>query len=239
MAAAVGVEPTNAWFRARCLAVWRRRSWQTARGSNPSLWIESPLTSPEVERFNWRKRGRVERPRPFAQLARFSRPVPSPHRFALPWFGGRCADRTRVPARRRLAPLAKECLAARPTYRDILVARVGIEPTGSMTRAYEARPLPLRSIAQQPGGERRRVSYEAPTSLLQAALRYCGFPSNGAVGRSCICTRLRARVSETRVSAVSPRRRDWCLRPELHEHALRRHGLSVLRLLFRHGDYLG
>src|SRR5882724_8005435 len=32
--------------------------------------------------------------------------------------------------------------------RSVLVARVGIEPTESWTRAYEARPLPLRFIAQ-------------------------------------------------------------------------------------------
>ena len=87
-----------------------------------------------------------------------------------------------------------------------LVARVGIEPTGSMTRAYEARPLPLRSIAQQPWW--RTSVARRPRAACKAALRSCGFPSNGAVGRSCICTRLRARVSETRVSAVSPRRRD-------------------------------
>ncbi len=53
--------------------------WQTARGSNPSLWIESPLTSPEVERFMVAEAGSSRTPKATSpQLTPFSRRAPSP-----------------------------------------------------------------------------------------------------------------------------------------------------------------
>lgn len=66
LAAAVGVEPTNAWFRARCLgplgdaASFGKPHGDRTRLTRLKVWGPHQKSSGS----SWRKRGRVERPRP-------------------------------------------------------------------------------------------------------------------------------------------------------------------------------
>ncbi len=85
LAAAVGVEPTMPGSEPGALGLLATPQFesigfgQTARGSNPSLWIESPLTSPEVERFRVAEAGSSRTPKAaLPQLTPFSRRAPSP-----------------------------------------------------------------------------------------------------------------------------------------------------------------